>query len=86
MAYRIFYKESVSRDLSKLDKQEARRILNRIDRDLSKKAGSYPVLKGKYAGLRKYRIGNYRIIYAIVEKDVRILRVGHRRDIYKKEI
>jgi addiction module RelE/StbE family toxin len=86
LAYRILYKKSVSRDLSKLDKKEASRVLSRIEKDLSRKADAYPVLKGKYAGLRKYRVGNYRVIYAIVDKDVRILRIGHRREIYKKGI
>ncbi|MFA4948008.1 MAG: type II toxin-antitoxin system RelE/ParE family toxin [Candidatus Krumholzibacteriia bacterium] len=86
MAYRIVYKRSVARDLARLDKSEARRILNRLEKDLVEKADIYPALKGKFAGLRKYRLGEYRVIYAIVASDVQILRIGHRRDIYKKEI
>jgi addiction module RelE/StbE family toxin len=86
LAYRVFYKRSVARDLSRLDKAEARRILNRLEKALAEKADSYPVLKGKFAGLRKYRIGEYRVIYAIIASDVQVLRIGHRRDIYKKEI
>ena len=86
MAYRIVYKRSVTRDLSRLDKAEARRILNRLEKDLAEKADSYPALKGKFARLRKYRIGEYRVIYAIIASDVQVLRIGHRRDIYKKEI
>jgi mRNA interferase RelE/StbE len=76
----------VARDLSRLDKSEARRILNRLEKDLVEKADVYPALKGKFAGLRKYRLGEYRVIYAIVASDVQILRIGHRRDIYQKEI
>jgi len=86
LAYRIVYKRSVARDLARLDKSEARRILNRLEKDLVEKADIYPALKGKFAGLRKYRLGEYRVIYAIVASDVQILRIGHRRDIYKKEI
>lgn len=86
MAYNIIYKKSVSRDLKKLSKAEAGRILDRIERELSKKADTYPVLKGKFAGLRKYRVGDYRVIYAILGDDVLILRIGHRRDAYKKKI
>lgn len=44
------------------------------------------VLKGQFAGLRKYRIGDYRVIYAILGDDVLVLRIGHRKDVYKKEI
>ena len=86
MAYNIIYKKSVSRDLKKLSKTEAGRILDRIEGELSKKADTYPVLKGKFAGLRKYRVGDYRVIYAILGDDVLILRIGHRRDAYKKKI
>ncbi len=83
MAYNIVYKKSVFRDLKKISKTEANRILNQLEKDLSKKPDSYPILKGQFAGLRKYRVGDYRVVYAIIEKDVLVLRIGHRRDIYK---
>lgn len=83
MAYNIVYKKSVSRDLAKLSKQEARRILRRVEKDLAENADVYPVLRGKFAGLRKYRVGNYRVIYTILGRDVLVLRVGHRRGVYK---
>jgi mRNA interferase RelE/StbE len=80
------YKKSVARDLSSLDKAAARRILNRLEKDLAEKPDSYAALKGKFAGLRKYRIGEYRVIYAIIAAEVQVLRIEHRRDIYKQEI
>ena len=86
MAYKILYKKSVSRDLKRLSKPEAVRVLNQIDRELPKKADSNPVLKGQFAGLREYRIGDYRVIYSILGDDVIILRIAHRRDVYKKKI
>ncbi len=86
MAYNIVYKKSVYRDLKKLSKAEAGRVLDQIEEELSKKADSYPVLKGQFAGLRKYRVGDYRVIYAILGDDVLILRIGHRREVYKSKI
>ena len=86
MAYNIVYKKSVQRDLKKLSKAEARRVLNQIEEELSKDAENYPVLKGQFAGLRKYRVGDYRVIYAILGDEVLVLRIGHRKDVYKKEI
>ncbi len=83
MAYKVHYKKSVHRDLKKLGKKEAMRVMNYLEKDLSGKPDSYPVLKGKFSRLRKYRIGNHRVIYVILEKDVVILRIGHRKDIYK---
>lgn len=86
MAYNIVYKKSVQRDLKKLPKAEVGRILDEIERHLAKNADDYPALKGLFAGLRKYRIGDYRVIYVVLEKDVLILRIGHRRDVYKRGI
>jgi mRNA interferase RelE/StbE len=84
LAYNVIYKKSVQRDLKKLSKAEAGRVMDQIEEELSKKADAYPVLKGQFAGLRKYRVGDYRVIYAIIRDDVLILRIGHRRSVYKK--
>ena len=84
MAYNIVYKKSVQRDLKKLPKAVAGRILDDIEDELARNADTYPTLKGQFAGLRRYRSGDYRVIYAIVKGDVLILRVGHRKAVYKK--
>ena len=86
MAYNIVYKKSVQRDLKKLSKAEARRILDHVENELSKKADIYPILKGQFAGLRKYRVGDYKVIYAILGDEVLVLRIGHRKGVYKKEM
>ena len=86
MAFNIVYKKSVQRDLKKLPKAEADRILNEIEQELSKNADTYPVLKGQFTGLRKYRIGDYRVIYAILGDDCLVLRIGHRKEVYKRAI
>ena len=86
MAYKLVYKKSVQRDLKKLSKAEAHRVLNQVEEELSENADTHPVLKGQFAGLRKYRMGDYRVIYAILGVDVLVLRIGHRKDIYKKGI
>ena len=83
MVYKIVYKKSVHRDLKKLDKHEASNILDQIENDLLEHPASFPVLKGKFSGLRKYRVGDYRVIYVIIEEDVIILRIGDRKDVYK---
>jgi len=86
LAYNVVYKKSVRRDLKKLSKAEAQRILNQIEEDLSEDGDTYPLLKGQFAGLRKYRVGDYGVIYAILGDDVLVLRIGHRKDVYEKEI
>jgi mRNA interferase RelE/StbE len=86
LAYNIVYKKSVHRDLKRLSKPEAKRLLDLIETELVKRPESNPVLKGQFAGLRKYRIGDYRVIYALLGSDVIILRIGDRKDVYKGEI
>jgi len=83
LAYNIQYKKSVGKDLARVGKPEARRLLDKIEKDLSTHPDRYPTLQGPLAGLRKMRVGDYRVIYAILDKDVLILRIGNRRDIYK---
>lgn len=86
MAYNVVYKKSIHRDLKKLSNAEVSHILDQIEQGLTKQPDSYPVLKGQFAGLRKYRIGDYRVIYALVGTDILVLRIGHRRDVYKGDI
>jgi mRNA interferase RelE/StbE len=86
LAYNVVYKKSVERDLKKLPRTEARRILSQVEEELSKNADTYPVLKGQFAGLRRYRLGDYRVVYAVLGNEVLVLRMGHRKDVYKKEI
>ena len=86
MAYKIVYKKSVQRDLKKLSRTEIRRILNQIEEELPQKGEANPVLRGQFAGLRKYRVGDYRVIYAILGDDVLVPRIGHGKDVYKKGI
>ena len=84
MSYKIAFKSSVSKDLKKIDKKKAKEILVKIESDLTENADKYPVLKGKYAGLRKFRTGDYRVIYSVINGNtVLILRVAHRKEAYK---
>ncbi len=83
MAYNITFKQSVRKDLKKLHKRDAARVLDKIEEELTEHADQYPVLTGKFAGLRKFRIGKYRVIYTVQHESVLILRIGHRSDVYR---
>jgi len=83
LSYKIAFKRSVSRDLKKSDKDQAERILAKIEEQLPDKADNFPSLTGKFAGLRKFRVGDYRVIYAIIEDTALILRISHRRESYR---
>lgn len=83
MSYKIAFKKSVSRDLKKISLKQAERILNKIERDLPERAEAFPALTGNFAGLRKFRVGDYRVIFTIIEDTALILRISHRRESYR---
>ena len=83
MSYKIAFKKSVGRDLKRIGKDQADRILKKIEEELPGKADSYPSLTGKFAGLKKYRVGDYRIIYSLIDDTILILRIRHRREAYR---
>ncbi len=83
MSYKIAFKKSVGRDLKRIGKDQAYRILKKIEDELPEKADSYPSLTGKFTGLKKCRVGDYRIIYSLIGDTVLILRIRHRREAYR---
>jgi len=48
---KIGFKKSVARDLKKIDKDSADRILKKIGAELPEKAEVLPALTGKFSGL-----------------------------------
>ena len=84
MNYKIVFKKSVARDLKKIDKEQANRILKKIEDKLPQKAETLPILKGKFSGLRKFRIGNFRVIFSIIGNTALILRIRHRKETEKE--
>ncbi|KQC14648.1 MAG: hypothetical protein APR63_05300 [Desulfuromonas sp. SDB] len=84
MKYKIKFKKSVIRDLRKITKPEVEKLLKQITQNLPSETKRCPKLKDRFKGLRKYRIGNYRIIFVLLENTVLITRISHRKDIYKK--
>ena len=84
MAARIEYKASVAKDLRTLDRAEAIRVVNRLERVLAAEGLRGEALHGELAGLFKLRIGDLRVIYARTDEGYLVLRIGHRRDVYRK--
>ena len=79
MDYNITFKKSVFKDLKRISKQDAKRILDKIDAKLTKHPDRLPTPTGQFSGLRKFRVGDYRVVFAIMDSDVLILRVQNRK-------
>ena len=85
MKYRIKFQRSAAKALKKIPKPNRKRIGKKIDslaenlpsQDTTKMKGNNP--------FHKVRVGDYRIIYEIQDDVLVILivKVGHRKDIYR---
>lgn len=83
MAYRIDYKESIKKDLKRLDNPTAKKLIDKLESVLSQNPDIGEPLKEPFKGLFRYRIGDYRIIYAKGKDFVLILRIRHRKEVYQ---
>jgi len=79
---KILYKSSVARDLKQIGPKDKERILRQIKSILVDDPRGWEPLHGEFEGLRKLRVGDYRVIYALVGEDVLILRIRHRGKAY----
>jgi mRNA interferase RelE/StbE len=84
MQWSVKIKQSALKELSGITKSERLRIVAAID-DLGLNPYRGSALKGELTGLRRIRIGSYRVIYEIREAELIVLVVaaGHRRNIYR---
>jgi len=84
--YRILLKASVRKDLRDIAREDVVRILDRI---AALAENPRPHGCEKLSAQERYRVrqGQYRIVYAIKGDvlEVWVVRIGHRRDVYRQE-
>jgi len=83
-SYRLAFSSSVAKDLRAIPNADVARLLARIQ---ALAENPRPPGCEKLSGLPRYRIrqGVYRIVYEIRDDVLRVLvvKVGHRRDVYR---
>lgn len=72
------------RDLKRLSQELQDRVKAAI-RVLAEEPLRGEQLLGKFRGLRRYRVGEFRIVYALDKqaKAIEIITLGHRREVYR---
>lgn len=85
--YKIEFLEEAYKEFKKLDRPVQEIIKNKLDKlaqNPETLKNNIKQLKGKYSGLFRLRVGNYRIIYKMYNEKLLIVRVriGHRKEIY----
>jgi mRNA interferase RelE/StbE len=89
LAWTTEYTETARKQLRKLDKQIARRILDFMDERLSGERNprdTGKALTGNLLGaFWRYRVGDFRIICDIQDAKlcVLVVQIGHRREVYR---
>ena len=85
VSYSIRIRGSARRELAQLPRDARERVIAAIDT-----LGEHPLagspLKGGLRGLRRQRVGDYRILYELLDNELIILvvRVAHRRESYRR--
>jgi mRNA interferase RelE/StbE len=83
LKYHLVYTRRAVKDITKLEagvKQRIGKTLLRYQQDPLKHAEKLTV---PGLGAYRFRIGHYRVIFDIEDSDIVILRVGHRKEMYK---
>jgi mRNA interferase RelE/StbE len=89
MAWIIELESAAKRDLDKLDRQQAKRILLFLFERVSHLEDPRSIgeaLKGsRFSTLWKYRVGDYRVICSIEDNVAQIIvvKVGDRKEVYR---
>jgi mRNA interferase RelE/StbE len=87
MTYKLFFLKEAVEEFKKLDKPVQRIIKEKLEllsQNPNLLKNNIKPLKGKYKGLYRLRVGDYRIIFQVKKEEVLIIiiRIGHRIDIY----
>lgn len=89
MGWKIEFDKNAKKDFSNLDRPIQKKIDKFIMEKLKKSSNprsSGKVLQGTLNQFWRYRVGDYRLICEIKDKEITVLiiKIRHRKDVYKK--
>lgn len=90
MAWTIEYSETAEKQLARLDKPIARRIVDYMNKRVAPKSdprSTGKALTGQFSSLWRYRVGEFRVICEIQDNALRVLvaQIGDRKEVYKRK-
>ena len=83
MKFSLVYTRRAIRDIEALDALARKRLGRQIQALEEDPVGKSKKLLNSKLGTYRFRIGDYRVIFDVHGSQVIILRVGHRREIYR---
>lgn len=83
--YKLRFDDKVIKDLRNIDKTWQSRIVSSIKTRLAENPYLGKKLVGDLSPYYRYRIGDYRVLYEIVDKELVIIvvKIKHRKNVYK---
>jgi len=83
--YQLVFDDKVIKDLKTIDKAWQKRIIKAIKTKLVKNPFQGKRLVGDLSPYYRFRVGDYRVIYEVVEQEVLItvVRIRHRKAVYR---
>ncbi len=84
MIYSVRIKGSAAKELARLPRDARERLIEAID-GLGEQPLVGALLKGGLRGLRRLRVGSYRVVYEVLDDElvVLVVRVARRRESYR---
>ena len=83
--YRVLITRRAERDVEALDSVVRKRIHGALRRLVMEPLGRAKKLTRPELGQYRLRVGDWRIIFDLDGRDVVVLRIGHRREIYRRK-
>jgi len=81
--FRVLLTQRAAKDFRRLDKRIQKRIAAKI-KELSRTPREHALkLTNSKIGTYRFRIGDYRVVFDLDGENLVILRIGHRKEIYK---
>lgn len=82
-AYQLVYTQRAVRDIEKLDRVVKKQIGKKLIEFTKNPLGLSKKIHGSDLGDYRFRVGDYRVIFDLDGHKIVILRIGHRREVYR---
>ena len=85
MPYQLLFTASAQKDLAKLDSVTKKRLAKKLQYfiNLPDPLKAAEKLVSPKIGTYRWRVGDYRIVFDLIASKVIVLRIRHRREVYR---
>jgi len=83
MSYRLLYTKSAVKDIAKRDIVVKKQLRKKLEEFIKNPLTYATRLTDSKLGMYRLRIGNYRMVFDLDGRSVVVLRIRHRKEVYK---